>query len=237
MGLLVSKPAPQRVIDPLDRPLVSLADGCFWTGRMAVEGTVITGSPGSGKSSTSGKNLAYGLLHAGWGGLVLTAKGEETDNWREYAEKCGRSKDLIVFNAESGHMYDPLFYEHARPGRGAGDREAVIDMFSTLLTVGKPKTAGEGHSGDRFFELAAEQLMRNVIVLLSLAGEPISIESINRIVQSLPTEPGMHETEKWQQEAPSAALINKIRERSETLSKEQWLDLELATIFAFNKMA
>lgn len=65
------------------------------------EGTLITGAPGSDKSSTANKQIAYGLLRTpGMGGLVLTAKAEETQNWIAYAKACGREKDVIVFNTE-----------------------------------------------------------------------------------------------------------------------------------------
>ncbi len=87
-------------------------------------------------------------------------------------------------------MFDPLKYEWNRPGRGAGELETIIDLFTTLLAIGK--THG-GMSSDRFWELAAEQLMRNVLVLLSLAGEPVSIANMHRVIMSLPTRPGEFE--------------------------------------------
>jgi hypothetical protein len=100
---------------------------------MLWEGTCILGGPGSGKSSCSGRSWAIGLLSVReMGGLVLTAKSEETQNWIRYAKECGREKDLVIFNAESGHCFDPLFYEWTRKGRGAGDLEGIIDLFTTL---------------------------------------------------------------------------------------------------------
>jgi len=145
----------------LDRPILSLSDNDELRLRDLVEGTLITGAPGSGKSSTSGKQLAFGLLRTpGMGGLVLTAKAEETQNWIAYAKACGREKDLIVFNAESGDSFDPLHYEWTRPGRGAGDLESIIDFFSTLVSIGK-KEVGQSH--DPFWERGNEQLMRNII--------------------------------------------------------------------------
>jgi hypothetical protein len=153
--------------DPLDTPLQMFSETDPWTLREAFEGTLITGSPGGGKSSTSGKNIAYSFLRTpGMGGLVLTAKPEETHNWIQYAKECGRSNDLIIFNAESGHRFDPLFYEWNRPGRGAADLEGIIDLFTTLLSVGK---AHEGHSTEKFWEYAVAQLIRTALVLLSLA--------------------------------------------------------------------
>jgi hypothetical protein len=218
----------------LDRTILSISEKDELRLRDLVEGTLITGAPGSGKSSTSGKQLAYGLLRTpNSGGLVLTAKAEETQNWIAYAQACGRQKDLIIFNAESTHSFDPLHYEWTRPGRGAGDLESIIDFFSTLVSIGKKE--GGGHSHDPFWERGNEQLMRNVIKLLDLAGERISIANIDRVIKSLPTRPEEHEQAAWQESAYCARLIKAIKQRQETLSEDQWSDLDFATQYIFRK--
>jgi hypothetical protein len=167
------------------------------------------------------------------GVLVLTAKAEETRNWIRYAKECGREKDLIVFNAESGHCFDPLHYEWTRPGRGAGDLESIIDLFSTLVSIGK-KERVTAH--DPFWERGNEQLMRNVIKLLDLAGERISIASIDRVIKSLPTQPDQHEEAAWQ-ESPIArsSSIPGSRAPGHAHTAEQWSDLDFATQYIFKK--
>ena len=217
----------------LDRPILSLSDQDELRLRDLVEGTFITGAPGSGKSSTSGKQLAFGLLRTpGMGGLVLTAKAEETLNWIAYAKACGRERDLIVFNAESGGSFDPLHYEWTRPGRGAGDLESIIDFFSTLVSIGK-KEVGQSH--DPFWERGNEQLMRNVIKLLDLAGERVSIANIDRVIKSLPARPGEFEEAAWQKDSYCAQIIASIRARQGTLTADQWSDLDFATQYIFRK--
>ena len=217
----------------LDKTILSLSESDHLRLRDLVEGTLITGAPGSGKSSTSGKQLGHGLLRTrNTGGLILTAKAEETQNWIAYAKACGREKDLIVFNSESGHTFDPLHYEWTRPGRGAGDLESIIDFFSTLVSIGK-KEAGHGH--DPFWERGNEQLMRNVIKLLDLAGERISIANIDRVIKSLPTKPEEHEQAAWQEQSFCAKLIKAIKARKETLTEDQWSDLDFATQYIFRK--
>src|ERR1700728_3722763 len=102
------------------------------------EGLCILGAPGSGKSANVGKQLARGYLRTpGMGGLILTAKAEETTNWIRLAEENGRANDLIVVNEKSGHLIDPIAAEWLRDGRGAGDIENVIDFFTTLVSLGK----------------------------------------------------------------------------------------------------
>jgi len=216
----------------LDCPVLSLSDSDTLCLRDMVEGTLITGAPGSGKSSCSGRQIAHGLLKTpGMGGLVLTAKAEETQTWIRYARECGREKDLIVFNSENG-CFDFLHYEWTRPGRGAGDLESVIDFFSTLVSIGK-KEVGHGH--DPFWERGNEQLMRNVIKLLDLAGERISIASIDRMIKSLPTRPNEYEEEQWQKDSYCAQVLSSIRERQETLTPGEWADLDIATQYALKK--
>lgn len=219
--------------DVLDRPILSLSESDHLRLRDLVEGTLITGAPGSGKTTTSGKQIAHGLLRIpNSGGLILTAKAEETRNWIAYAKACGREKDLIVFNAESGHCFDPLHYEWTRPGRGAGDLESIIDFFSTLVSIGKKET---GHGHDPFWERGNEQLMRNCIKLLDLGGESISIASIDRVIKSLPTRPEEHEEATWQDQSYCAQIIKAIKARKETLTPDQWSDLDFATQYIFRK--
>ncbi|MFN9299313.1 MAG: type IV secretory system conjugative DNA transfer family protein [Acidobacteriota bacterium] len=217
----------------LKRRLLSFSPLDALTLGASFEGTAVFGSPGSGKTSGFAKNLAYALLRTPMmGGLVLCAKPEEPRQWLEYAKACGREKDVLLFNASSGHAFDPLFYEWNRPGRGAGDTEAIIDLFSTLLSVGKTNA---GVSTERFWELAAQQLMRNVLVILALSGEPVSIANMHRVIQSLPTRAGEFEEPGWQAESYCGQLIQSIREREDSLTPQQWSDLDVATQYAFKR--
>src|SRR5260370_41454344 len=84
---------------PLDMALVQfrpLAEDT-WTLEDAFKGTVISGSPGSGKTSGSGQLLALKFLKAGFGGLVLCVDIEEANLWRPYLKAAGRSKGGLFF--------------------------------------------------------------------------------------------------------------------------------------------
>jgi hypothetical protein len=223
----------QKYQDILDTPVVAFTPVDSATLRNTCEGTLVLGAPGSGKSTTVGRQYAKGFLSIPtMGGLVMVAKAEEVDIWKRYARECGREEDLIIFNAESGHSFDPMHYEWTRAGRGAGDLESVLDFFSTLTSIGKQET---GHGHDPFWENGATALRRNVIKMIDLAGDPVSITNIDRAIKSLPAEPGQHETAEWQAKSYAAGLIKAIEHRRETLNKEQWEDLDNVAEFAFDK--
>ena len=221
-----------KIKNILDLPLLALTATFFLTLRMLVEGgTLITGGLGAGKSSTSLFQLIMAMFRAGLGALLCTVKSEDAANYLAYAKAAGREADVIVFSLESGLSFDPLAYLWNN-GRGASDVEAIIDFFSTILSIGKQHA---GASNDRFWELASEQAIRHALHLLKLAREPISITSIHRTISSFPSRPEEHEEEQWLNSSYTASLINKIRERQNTLTESEWKDLEVATQFVFSK--
>jgi hypothetical protein len=219
--------------DILERKLFSFTEVDHATIRVTSQGTLILGSPDSGKSSTVGRQYAKAFLSVPtMGGLVMVAKAEESENWITYAKECGREKDLIIFNAQSGHCFDPMHYEWTRPGRGAGDLESILDFFTSLTTISK-KEVGHGH--DPFWENGATALERNVIRLIDLAGDPVSITNIDRAIKSLPTTPEEQEMESWQKSSYAAGLIKTIKDNKDTLTEEQWQDLDAIAEFAFDR--
>ncbi|HEX3747697.1 MAG TPA: TraM recognition domain-containing protein [Bryobacteraceae bacterium] len=210
----------------LKRIALCLSDKDHVDWHVLVEGVFVSGAPGSGKSTTVGHQLGCGILETPHSGmLILTAKAEETKTWLKRAKQCGREKDVIVFSEASGHTFDPLHYEFTRPGRGQGDIENTVDYFSTLVALGDKEKAGQGH--DPFWSRGNEQSIRNSVKLLELAEEPISIPNIDRLIKSLPTRPGEIEEAQWQAKY-CAQLVERIKPRKDSLSKEQLGDLEFA---------
>src|SRR5579859_1063727 len=213
--------------DILDQPILSVSDKDHLTARAFFQGgCLVVGDPGSGKSSTSTKQIICAFMRAGFGGVLHAVKSEDTENYLQYAKECGREADVRVFNETSGLSFDCLAYEWSRTtGRGAASIEACIDFFSTLMSIGKP----QGGGGDyKFWEMASEQAMRHAIQLIKLSGEALSIVNINRAISSYPTYRGQHDELAWQSESFTASLIEKIRARKETLNEEQWKDLDVA---------
>jgi hypothetical protein len=142
----------------LDRVILQLAPDDAIRFRDAIEGGIaVFGGLGSGKSSTVGRLIALSLLFEGMGGLILTVKSDETEHWKEYARIAGREKDLVVFNATSGLSFDPLSYFWRAGGRAAAQIETIVELFTTLMSVGKVYSQS---SSERYFEQAVEELIR-----------------------------------------------------------------------------
>jgi hypothetical protein len=220
--------------DPvLDREILQLSEHDFIRFRDLIEGgCYITGGLGSGKSSTVAKDIAMSFLYAGMGGLVLTVKSDETQHWLEYAKKAGREKDVVVFNAQSGLTFDFLAYLWQAGGRAASQIETIVEIFTTLMSVGKVYSQS---SGEQYFEKAVEELMRATLVILSNAGEPISINSIHRFISSLPTMTDQVESPEWQLKSYAGKVIANLTARKTEFSPSQWGDLDIALIFLLEK--
>ena len=219
-----------RYEDIRDRRLISLSDNDHLTMRN-MAGVLALGDPGSGKTANVGKQLFCAMARAGFGALCHAIKSDDAENFIKWAKEWDRGDDLIVVNEASGLRFDPLAYEWERKsGRGAGDVESIIAYFSTLLSLNRQSSGG---NAERFWELAAEQAMRNAIKLIQLAQEPLSISNVHRAISSFPDHLGQQDEPGW--ESYTASLIHAIRLRKDSLSETQWQDLETAAAFVFHR--
>lgn len=170
----------------LDTPILNLSGSLTvsqWTARQAVEGVQIFGGIGSGKSSGSGRTLALKYLKAGFGGLVLTVKPEEKNEWQEYCELTGRLNDLIIVAPGQQQYFNFLEYE----SQGDGMTENIVQVLKTVIRASEEKGGNSGGGGnDSFWETALDMLLFNVVDLCKLAYGSVSIQAIYDIVQSLP---------------------------------------------------
>lgn len=179
-----------RKITNLDHPLISFSDhpDDAWTVRDAVRGVQIFGGIGSGKTSGSGKALATAFLKSGFGGIILTGKVDETELWVEYAKQTGRTQDLLVFNEKSTYRFNPLEYELAREGEGAGQTENIVALFTSLAKMGnRLNGSGGGSSDDPFWDMALQRCIHATVDLLKLAKQDITVANIAKVIRESPT--------------------------------------------------
>jgi hypothetical protein len=182
----------------LSTALLNLSGEDAWTIGDAVEGTLVLGATGSGKTSASGRAIATSMLGHGFGGLVLTAKADERANWERYCADTGRADDLIVFAPGGPWTFNFLDHERTRAGAGAGLTENIVNLLSTVLEVAERGSGAEGGRGDEgYWRRANRQLMRNAVDLLSLSGGRVTIPDLYRVVISAPTSTEQLRSEEW----------------------------------------
>jgi hypothetical protein len=168
----------------LDQVVLQLgrASNPYWTVRNAVEGVQIFGGIGSGKTSGSGKTLANRFLKAGFGGLVLTVKPDEKDEWVKYCTEAGRIDDLIIVEPGGKYHFNFLEYEASQAANKNATTENLVQVLKTVIRAGETKDSGR--SDDAFWESALDMLMFNVIDLCSLAYGELSVTRLYDIAQT-----------------------------------------------------
>jgi type IV secretory pathway TraG/TraD family ATPase VirD4 len=216
---------PEVPANPWDlgRPLLSWSENDHWTIRDAVEGALIIGSTGSGKSSGPGSFIAKSMLAAGFGGLVLIAKKDEIATWHSYCRATGRLGDLLVFGSGEPLRFDPLDFEMRRAGEGAGQVENLVNLLSTLMEVSDRGTSGGGgREDDGYWKKASRQMTRNMVELLALAKGSVTVPDLYRVAVTAPSSPDHIKSEQWRARCLAEA------DRKEK-SPEQRRDFEIVT--------
>ncbi len=175
-------------VTELDTPLLGFNIGRtrrdYFTLRDGVRGIQIMGGIGSGKSSGSGQTFALTYLKSGFGGVVLTGKINEVDQWKRYAKMTGREKDLIIIEEGSEYQFNPLQYEVQRPGKGAGDAMNLTKLVRDIYEMGHSFSSGSGGGGnnEKFWDDAVERFIKHAITLLILAKEEVSIFNLRKLL-------------------------------------------------------
>lgn len=198
----------QPSIHPWDlaTPLMYLA-GVPYTVREACGSATIMGAPGSGKSSGSMRTLALSMLTSGWGGLVLVAKRDEPDNWRNLTSHAGRADDVVWFgNVVEGCEYpciNFLDYE-LRYGAGAHSTANLVDLLWTLATVVSPKKQEGGN--DAFWTEQPKLLLTNLLEILRHADGTVSLPRLYEVFCALPQALSDTQNREWTKNPIAIAL-------------------------------
>ncbi len=219
----VTRPANRSGI--LDTPLLTFEDNA-WTIRHAVEGTQIFGGNGSGKTSGSGRTIASSFVRHGFGGLVLTAKPDDLDQWVANLEAAGLSPQeivdrvVVVQTPESPpcrvttpakhdltlpdcRAFNFLAYEFERCGTLTHD---IVSLFINALSPGSAAVS----SSDPFWDEALRELLTHAVDLAALAtqaseGTPrIRLNHLLDIIDSAPQSLGQASSDSWRDPSRSA---------------------------------
>ena len=198
---------PRDYVWEADAPLLQLSAGDAWRVKDAFEGTQILGSPGSGKTSGSGKAIAHAFLSAGFGGLVLCAKVDERARWERYCAETGRTDSLIVFDDSGSRRLNFLHYEMARQGLGRADPSDVVALLLTLLDATQQQ--GSQYQRDSFWRDATGELLSNAIALLWSAYGRLEMDQLFRLIRDRPTSGAQAKDTAWRADSFWAKTIDR----------------------------
>jgi hypothetical protein len=186
----------QHTTIDMDKTLIHLnpeSEDDIWTIDDAVKGISIMGGTGSGKTTASGRKIAMSFLKDGWGGIVLCAKNEEVELWKNYCAdpEVNRSEDLIIFekgaklpNGEDV-VFNPIDYEMKREGEGAGETQNLTNIFMNIYKMSNRISGEADQKGDdRFWDSALKRILNRTIELIKLAEEDLTYSNMVNLISS-----------------------------------------------------
>lgn len=207
----------------LSTPLLKVSDGDQLNIGHAVEGTLILGATGSGKSSGSGRTMALAYLNAGFGGLVLCAKPDERQQWETYCRQTGRLDDLVIFNPKEKWRFNPVDFERNRAGEGAGLTENLLNLIETMEHACDPergKKSGGGNN-EKFFNDANKQLTRNAIEGVGWGTGHVTIPALYRFITSMPKTKADLNSEEWRENSFCVECLAEGHKKPKTPQQEE----------------
>ncbi|HTD16590.1 MAG TPA: TraM recognition domain-containing protein [Chthoniobacterales bacterium] len=193
---------------PHDMPLVRFGRYA-WTLRDALEGTVIMGQQGAGKTTGSGALLARNFLKAGFGFLVCCRKPDEVDNWIRYATETNRQNDLRIFCSDGDLRFN--FIEHESKASELDYLEDLVTLMTDIASIFR--VGQEAGSNQHFWLGERSKLVRNTLTLLLLAKEPITIKNIYEVVSSAPRSQEQVQSEDWKKDSLTFSLLLRALQR------------------------
>jgi len=216
----------------LDRPLLRLSSVDALTLGQLMQGVLVLGATGCGKSTGSLYALAMTFLAAGFGGLVLTVKPDEAAIWKRYAARLGREQDLIVVSPGGPFKCNLLKYECERPGPGKAQTENLYRLLSSLSELNE---RGQGGSqNESYWRNAQAQLLRNTIEICKAAYGTVSIGDIHELIRTAPQSPADLESDRWREQ--SFCLRSILIAEEKELPSSQRKDFEHAASYFIGEL-
>ncbi len=202
----------------LSQPLFKLSKKDFFLLRNAVEGILVFGTTGSGKTSGSGRTIARAYLKAGFGGLVLCAKSDESALWQRLATETGRLDDLIIVRPEGPWRSNFLDQELRRNTRGGGDSHVIVNMLMTIAEIVKGDDSKGGSQSDGgFWQSGSKLLLHKVIDLVAMARGTITIADIYDVLNSAPKSIEQSRSAEWQKTSACYQYLKHVYHRPKSL--------------------
>ncbi|MBQ9013190.1 MAG: DUF87 domain-containing protein [Bacilli bacterium] len=100
------------------------------TDKGLYQNVLITGSIGSGKTSSAISNILAGLIENNLGGLVIDIKGDYVESVEKIAKKYNRENDLVKISINNEFRYNPLHDNMLSSTEMANSIKQVLTLFS-----------------------------------------------------------------------------------------------------------
>ncbi|MEG1059284.1 MAG: type IV secretion system DNA-binding domain-containing protein [Clostridia bacterium] len=131
---------------------------------------LITGSIGSGKTSSAISNILQGLLQNKIYGVIIDVKGNFIDTVKRIRDSTCKSMDILEISLEGNVLYNPL----NRPDISAIEIASRIKKVLTLLST--------ENTSDSFWLDKAESYIRDFIVLIRAYNSYVNFYELHKLV-------------------------------------------------------
>lgn len=168
------------------------------------------------------------------GGLVLTAKPDELDNWRRYLEEVGRPpSDLVELSPQQPHRFNFLDFELAEAKRASHGLTLTYNMVSLFLAA---LSTGEGAVSrvDPYWNDALRELLTHAIDLAVLSVGTVELADLAAIIRTAPQSRAEVRSAAWQSSSRCYQLLRDANEKASLLATEnrgRFLDLKQTVAF------
>lgn len=193
----------------LDETLVQFSPYDSFSHRDAMNGNIVFGGVGSGKSSGSGATFLRSYMATGYGMLCLTVKPEETQELEAIANEQGRGSDVIKISPDSGYSHDPFIAEDLR--EIGAETQTVVKLYSRLVEIAN----GAQSSNESYWVNAQQTMLTSAVIALKSANEPVSVENIYRLIISAPTSQNVLTSSTFQESSYCFSVLTKASENAE----------------------
>ena len=150
-----------------DLPIYLNYDGLY-------QNVLITGSIGSGKTSSAISNILDGLLKNNTYGLLIDVKGNYIDTVRKIAKKYKKENDIVLISMENDFKYNPL----NKP------KLSSIELANYMIKVLKVLSNGNSNS-DPFWLDKSESYIRDFITLIRVYNNGfVNFMELHKLVTS-----------------------------------------------------
>ena len=158
------------------------------------QGILDFGSTGAGKTTSSGRTISEALLRQAFGGLVLTTKPGEVQEWVRLCMTCGREDEFSLVRLKGPLRINILEYEAHRPGAGSLVTENLVGFLRTLITL--IQNRHDRRVSEEFWRDAGDQLLRNSFKPFLMAKAPLKLDTLASFICNAPTE-ALKSPEAW----------------------------------------